>query len=72
MTSIPLIVGGGICSTAAIEAAFNAGADLVVVGNIFETEPEKMTEFIRWVASFNEGDTSEKRDNFIHPDIISI
>ena len=72
MTSIPLIVGGGICSTAAMEAAFNAGADLVVVGNIFETEPEKMTEFIRWVASFNEGDTSEKRDNFIHPDIINI
>jgi putative glycerol-1-phosphate prenyltransferase len=34
--SIPLIVGGGICSKQAIENAYIAGADLVVVGTAFE------------------------------------
>lgn len=36
--SIPLIVGGGIRSKAAIEDAFNAGADLVVIGTAFEND----------------------------------
>lgn len=34
--SIPLIVGGGICSKQAIENAYIAGADLVVIGTAFE------------------------------------
>jgi phosphoglycerol geranylgeranyltransferase len=34
--AIPLIVGGGIRSKAAIDDAFNAGADLVVIGTAFE------------------------------------
>lgn len=34
--SIPLLVGGGIKSKSAIEDAFNAGADLVVIGTAFE------------------------------------
>ena len=33
---IPLIVGGGIRSTAGLQAAFEAGADLVVIGTAFE------------------------------------
>ncbi|MFY8009804.1 MAG: geranylgeranylglyceryl/heptaprenylglyceryl phosphate synthase [Flavobacterium sp.] len=37
--SIPLIVGGGIRSREAIEAAFSAGADLVVIGTAFENDP---------------------------------
>ncbi len=37
--SIPLIVGGGIRSREAIEAAFNAGADVVVIGTAFENDP---------------------------------
>jgi putative glycerol-1-phosphate prenyltransferase len=36
--SIPLLVGGGIRSTAAIEAAFKAGADMVVIGTAFEND----------------------------------
>mgnify|MGYP006185208937 FL=1 len=36
--SIPLIVGGGIRSKEAIQAAFNAGADLVVIGTAFEND----------------------------------
>lgn len=70
MTSTPLAVGGGIRSTTAIEAAFNAGADLVVVGNIFESEPDKMTEFVRWTASYNDGNPSKISGRLTHPDII--
>ncbi|WP_108115638.1 geranylgeranylglyceryl/heptaprenylglyceryl phosphate synthase [Kordia periserrulae] len=33
---IPLIVGGGIRSKTQLETAFNAGADLVVIGTAFE------------------------------------
>ena len=33
---IPLIVGGGIISKSGIQAAYNAGADLVVIGTAFE------------------------------------
>jgi putative glycerol-1-phosphate prenyltransferase len=36
--SIPLIVGGGIRSQKAIQAAFDAGADLVVIGTAFEND----------------------------------
>ena len=35
---IPLIVGGGIKSLAAIKSAFDAGADLVVIGTAFEND----------------------------------
>lgn len=36
--SIPLIVGGGIKSKAQLEAAYSAGADLVVIGTAFEED----------------------------------
>jgi phosphoglycerol geranylgeranyltransferase len=36
--SIPLIVGGGIRSKKEIEAAFESGADLVVIGTAFEND----------------------------------
>lgn len=35
---IPLIVGGGIRSKEAIDDAFNAGADMVVIGTAFEND----------------------------------
>jgi phosphoglycerol geranylgeranyltransferase len=44
--SIPLIVGGGINNTEQLIEAFEAGADIVVVGNIFETQPNKIEEFV--------------------------
>ena len=50
--SIPLIVGGGIKSIEALKTAYSAGADLVVVGNLFETQPEKIAEFIACGKSF--------------------
>ncbi len=37
-TTIPLIVGGGIRSKEAIEDAYAAGADLVVIGTAFEND----------------------------------
>lgn len=38
--SIPLIVGGGINSIEKIESAYQAGADLVVIGNAIEKEEQ--------------------------------
>ncbi len=35
---VPLIVGGGIRSKEEIENAYNAGADLVVIGTAFEND----------------------------------
>lgn len=37
---LPLIVGGGIDSELKAEAAFKAGADLIVVGNALEKDPD--------------------------------
>jgi phosphoglycerol geranylgeranyltransferase len=37
---IPLIVGGGIRSIAALESAYKAGADLVVIGTAFEEDED--------------------------------
>ena len=34
--SIPLIVGGGIRTEAQKQAAYNAGADMIVMGTAFE------------------------------------
>lgn len=36
--AIPLIVGGGIRSKKTIDAAYNAGADMVVIGTAFEND----------------------------------
>lgn len=36
--NIPLIVGGGIRTKAEIEAAYHAGADMVVIGTAFEND----------------------------------
>ncbi len=37
--SIPLIVGGGLRTREAVVSAYDAGADLVVVGNVLEANP---------------------------------
>ncbi len=71
--SSPLIVGGGITSTEGIEAAFQAGADLVVVGNAFESAPSKMVEFVEWVKAYNnQGSVDAHGVAGDHPDIIKI
>lgn len=42
--NIPLIVGGGIRTPEKAEEMYTAGADIVVVGNQFETTPELIVE----------------------------
>lgn len=43
---LPLIVGGGITSPQAMLHAYNAGADIVVIGNHFEQYPEELPTFV--------------------------
>jgi putative glycerol-1-phosphate prenyltransferase len=45
--SIPLAVGGGIRSKEQIEDVFNAGADLIVLGNSCEKNPELLIDACR-------------------------
>jgi len=45
--SVPLIVGGGITSPQAMKAAFQAGADIVVIGNYLEQYPDEIKHFCR-------------------------
>lgn len=45
--SVPLIVGGGITTPEAMLRAFEAGADIVVIGNHFEQNPDEIDEFVR-------------------------
>lgn len=45
--TIPLIVGGGITTPERMLAAFEAGADVVVIGNHFEKNPNEIANFVR-------------------------
>ncbi|MFM1931324.1 MAG: hypothetical protein RL226_627 [Bacteroidota bacterium] len=45
-TSIPLIVGGGIRSKEEIRQAFDAGADVVVVGTVIEEQPDLLASLL--------------------------
>jgi putative glycerol-1-phosphate prenyltransferase len=46
---IPIVVGGGIRDVASIEAYFNAGANVVVIGNHVERNPEFLGEINRYL-----------------------
>ncbi len=52
--SVPLIVGGGIHSPEAMNAAYDAGADIVVIGNHFESHPEELQKFLSAKRSVSE------------------
>ena len=54
--SLPLIVGGGIKSAQQLKEAFDAGADMVVVGNIFESIPSKISEFVALTKEYQRED----------------
>ena len=47
VTSCTLIVGGGIRTPEAMNAAYDAGADIVVIGNHFEDHPDDLEQFCR-------------------------
>lgn len=52
--SIPLIVGGGIKNPTQLRTAFEAGADLVVVGNVFESDPSLIADFVQCKNELNQ------------------
>lgn len=49
----PLIVGGGINTIEKAEAALQAGADLIVVGNGIETNPDLLPELSALIKFYN-------------------
>ncbi len=53
-THIPLIVGGGIRTTEQMTNAFGAGADMVVIGNHFEFNPEELPAFCQAVRQYSQ------------------
>jgi heptaprenylglyceryl phosphate synthase len=51
--SLPLVVGGGIRTPELALEVFDAGADMVVVGNAVEKEPALIKEFCQARNSLN-------------------
>ncbi|MDZ7774790.1 MAG: geranylgeranylglyceryl/heptaprenylglyceryl phosphate synthase [Bacteroidales bacterium] len=51
-TRVPLIVGGGMKTSAQIAQTCRAGADIVVVGNKIEESPELIADFASTIHSF--------------------
>ncbi|WP_421752197.1 geranylgeranylglyceryl/heptaprenylglyceryl phosphate synthase [Croceimicrobium sp.] len=48
----PIIVGGGIRDAATARSLVEAGADVIVVGNLFEKNPEAMADIAKAIHSF--------------------
>ena len=49
---IPLIVGGGIRNPKQAQAQLKAGADLLVIGNVLEEQPELLQQMVDAVSLF--------------------
>ncbi|WP_233553629.1 phosphoglycerol geranylgeranyltransferase [Algoriphagus lacus] len=49
----PLIVGGGLTSSERVKTAFEAGADLIVLGNSIEKDPGFLAEVLHLKSVFN-------------------
>ncbi len=52
---IPLIVGGGIRSKEQLDQAYNAGADMVVIGTAFEKDPAFFNQLKKETSNENIG-----------------
>lgn len=50
---IPLIIGGGIRTPEKAKSVLEAGADIIVVGNLFEEDPKLIFEFTKVITDFN-------------------
>jgi len=51
--TVPLVVGGGINSARKAIAALEAGADMIVVGNALEKNPDLLTEVAEKIYAWN-------------------
>ena len=51
---VPLLVGGGINSTKKAIAAFEAGADMIVIGNALEKDPDLLIDIADKVYDWNQ------------------
>lgn len=51
--TIPLIVGGGINSSQKAISALEAGADMIVIGNALEKDPDLLTEISEKIYAWN-------------------
>ncbi len=52
--SVPLIVGGGINTAKKALSALEAGADMIVIGNALEKDPDLLTEISDQVYDWNQ------------------
>lgn len=52
--SVPLIVGGGINTPDKAQAALQAGADMIVIGNALEQDPNLLIDIANKVYEWNE------------------
>ncbi len=50
---IPLIIGGGIRTPEKAKSILEAGADIIVIGNLFEKDPKLIHDFTDVIKSFN-------------------
>ncbi|HRB38895.1 MAG TPA: geranylgeranylglyceryl/heptaprenylglyceryl phosphate synthase, partial [Bacteroidia bacterium] len=53
-TGLPLIVGGGIRTAEKAIEIYNSGADIIVVGNAIEDNPELMIEIAKAKTTINQ------------------
>lgn len=53
--SVPLIIGGGINTRQKAFTALEAGADMIVIGNALEKDPNLLTEISEKVYEWNQG-----------------
>ncbi len=51
---IPLIIGGGIRTPEKAKSVLEAGADIIVVGNLFEEDPKLIYKFTEIISLFNQ------------------
>jgi putative glycerol-1-phosphate prenyltransferase len=49
---VPLIIGGGIKTPEKLRSVFSAGADIAVVGNVFEKSPDLIYNFAKVLKEF--------------------
>jgi phosphoglycerol geranylgeranyltransferase len=55
MITIPLIVGGGINTSEKAITALEAGADMIVIGNVLEKNPDLLNEMSDKIYEWNQG-----------------